>query len=128
MIGGAEDARGVCRPADLTGQGGREMGATEVVLRGTLRPDGMVELEHEPGLPPGPVRVRLEALDAPGEGGDLITVLERIHASPRARGAPTRTAEEIEASRRAFREEVAEHMRRIAEIQDEARRAREQSG
>jgi hypothetical protein len=32
-----------------------------IVLDGLLKPDGTLELIGRPGLPPGPVRVRLEA-------------------------------------------------------------------
>jgi hypothetical protein len=39
-----------------------------VVIKGTLRRDGTIELEHRPEMGPGPVLVRLEPLGPPGAG------------------------------------------------------------
>jgi hypothetical protein len=43
-----------------------------VVLEGVLKADDTIELASHPALPPGPVRVRLEALHSFGKGDELL--------------------------------------------------------
>jgi hypothetical protein len=49
---------------------------SSVVLEGVLKPDGTVEFESRPALPPGRVRVIIERLPAPTGG------VERVPDSP----------------------------------------------
>ena len=41
-----------------------------VVVEGVLKADDTIELASHPALPPGPVRVRLEALSVAGNGAE----------------------------------------------------------
>jgi hypothetical protein len=77
-----------------------------VVLRGTLKPDGTLELAGPVGLPPGPVEVRVTPAPAERPAGESVwEVLDRIHAEQRARGFVGRTREEIDAEINAMRDE-----------------------
>lgn len=105
------------------------MHATQVVVQGTVKPDGTLELDSKINLPPGRVQVTLSSVTAPPAGGeDVLTVLQRIHAERNARGMRPRSAEEIDASINALRDELEEHANQMEAIQEEARRQRESSG
>ena len=43
-----------------------------VVVEGVLKADDTIELSSHPSLPPGPVRVKLEALSEAGNGAELL--------------------------------------------------------
>jgi hypothetical protein len=43
-----------------------------VVLEGVLTPEGTVQFQTRPALPPGRVRVRLEAVPAPGAESERL--------------------------------------------------------
>jgi hypothetical protein len=75
-------------------------------VRGTLKPDGTLELMEKPNLPPGPVQVTLQAVQEarPGEPG-LLEILDRIHANQRARGYQGLTEEEMAARIAALRDD-----------------------
>ena len=72
-----------------------------VVLRGTLRPDGTLELAEPVGLPPGPVEVTVKpapaAAPARAPAGDWWQVLQQIRADREARGYPFLSDEEVAA-------------------------------
>jgi hypothetical protein len=74
------------------------MSLSEVVLEGTLKPDGTLELDQKPSLSPGRVKVILQPASAapPGRRG-LADVIDEIRRGHQARGFPGRSAEEIEA-------------------------------
>ena len=77
------------------------MSFTEVVVEGTLRPDGMLELDQKPGLSPGRVKVILQPAQsgtAPVSG--LAVVIDEIRRGQQARGFHGRSAREIEAGPR----------------------------
>lgn len=77
------------------------MGAT-AVIEGRLNPDGTLELMGSIPLPPGRVRVTLEAITEPESIWDVV---DRIREERRARGAQGRTRQEIDDAIRAMREE-----------------------
>ena len=80
------------------------MATDQVVLRGTLKPDGSLELDNPPDLPPGPVEVVLRSLSSSTQsGGDWWQYLQQARAELVAAGGPFRTTEDIEQERRAFR-------------------------
>jgi hypothetical protein len=105
------------------------MNVTEVVLQGTLKADGTLELDEKPNLPPGRVRITLAPqtpADQPGES--VWSVLERIWAERKALGLPGRTREEIDAEINASRDEWEERMEELERIHDLARQAKEKPG
>src|SRR4051812_35237245 len=88
---------------------GRDMSKTSLVMKGTVKPDGTLELEGTTSLPPGPVRVALTVTAEPEtQREDTWTVLERIWKENAARGAKPRTREEIDADLNALRDELEE--------------------
>jgi len=73
------------------------MSLTETVIEGTLNPDGTLELDEKPNLPPGRVRVVLQIPgQAPASPG-LADRIREIQEGQQARGFVGRNAEEIEA-------------------------------
>ncbi len=99
------------------------MAGTEVVVEGLLRPDGSLEVTEKVNLPPGRVRVRVEAAPEAGEApADLMCVLERIWADRRARGARPRTVAEIDAGIDALRDASEDELREVEGAGASARR------
>jgi hypothetical protein len=80
------------------------MATEQVVVRGTLKPDGSLELDSPPNLPAGPVEVILRSLSSPAQSSeDWWQYLQRARAESEAGGGPYRTEEEIEEERQDFR-------------------------
>jgi hypothetical protein len=74
---------------------------TPILVQGTLKPDGTLELDQKPNLPPGPVLVTVQAVPSgsiPKPG--LAAVIDSIRQSQQARGFQGRSAEDIEAGLR----------------------------
>jgi hypothetical protein len=105
---------------------GREMSTTSLIMQGTVKPDGTLELEGTTNLPPGRVRVVLTVTpQSEAQREDTWIVLERIWKENAARGAKPRTREEIDADLNALRDELEEQANQLEAIQEEAARARE---
>ncbi len=102
------------------------MSITEAVIRGTLKPDGTLELDHKPNLPPGRVQVIVQALPDLPAGDPFWDMMKSIWAEQKARGHVSRSVEDVEAERRETREGWARRQEAIERLQDEARRLREQ--
>jgi hypothetical protein len=102
------------------------MSAPPIILQGTVKPDGTLELTEKVNLPPGPVVVSVQAVPQPAPGEDLMTFMEKIWAGQRARGHVPRTKEEIDAEINQMRDEWEEHQNELEAIQEECRRHREQ--
>ena len=100
------------------------MNSTQAVVQGTLKPDGTLELDEKPNLPPGRVRVSLDMEAIPARE-DTWTVLERIWAERKARGMKSRTREEIDAEINALRQEWEDRQAELDCIREGARKARE---
>jgi hypothetical protein len=101
------------------------MSRHQVEVRGTLRADGTLVLDEKPNLPPGPVRVVMQAIERPAQAPGPWAVLEGIWAERRALGLEPRSAAEIDASLEAMREEWEDHQQALERTQEEARRGRE---
>ncbi len=94
------------------------MSTEAVVLRGTLRPDGSLELDGKVPLPSGPVEVTVRPL-APTRGEDLPSLLARIRAEQQAAGHVPRTREQIDEEVRRLRDEWDEHQAAVERLQEE---------
>jgi len=82
------------------------MSLTRFVVTGMLKPDGSLEVAEKLALPPGRVRVTVEALDEPdSSGGDWFEYLQRAGAERESTGAVFRSKEEIDAEINAMRDE-----------------------
>jgi hypothetical protein len=100
------------------------MHVIEETIEATLDANGRLSLEHQPRLPPGPVRVTIRgaATDQPRRG--LADVIREIAAEQRASGFPGRSAEELRAEDDARLAEDAERDREL----DAARRGASPEG
>ena len=82
------------------------MSTNPIVAEGTLQPNGKLIFDKIPLIPPGRVRVSMEAIDNQAcAGNDVIAVLQGIHASQSSRGHAGRTKEQIDAAIDAMRGE-----------------------
>ena len=80
------------------------MATVHVVVRGTLKPDGRLELDSPPNLPAGPVEVVLRSLASPDPGNeDWWQYLQQVRAELEAVGGPFLTEEAIDKERQDFR-------------------------
>jgi hypothetical protein len=102
------------------------MDIQEIVVGGTLKPDGTLELHQKPNLPPGRVTVvlRQEPAAAPtGEG--WWPYLQRIRAEREASGYPFMNEEEMKAHLEWLREgDRFDDM--LAEVDEQQRQKPEQ--
>lgn len=106
------------------------MNPTEVVVQGTLNPDGTLQLDEKPNLPPGRVQVVLRhhiAKIPEPLGSAFFQMMEEIWAGQRARGHVPRSIEEVEAERRVLREEVDDEIDAAIRLQEECRHRRQQT-
>jgi hypothetical protein len=71
--------------------------AIEETIEATLDSSGQLQLAHQPGLPPGPVRVTIRAVGALATHRGLADVIREIAAEQRSRGFPGRSAADLRA-------------------------------
>ena len=102
------------------------MDLPEVVIEGTLKPDGTLELDQKPNLAPGRVRVTVLPLPAFPEDDPFWQRMRALWAGQTARGLVPRSAEEVEAERRQVREEWDQRMYRIEGVRAQAEALRQQ--
>jgi hypothetical protein len=103
------------------------MSLTEVVVEGTLRPDGTLVLDRMPNLAPGRVQVIVQRLPELPDGDPLWDLMKSIWGEQKARGYVPRSAEEVEAERREQRKAWARRQEAIERLQEESRRLRGQT-
>jgi hypothetical protein len=101
------------------------MGATYVVVEGTLKPDGSLELDGKLDLPPGRVQLIVQPLPELAKDDPFWETMEGIWAARAAAGLTPRTTEEVEAQRRALRLDVEEEIEKARRLQKESVRLRE---
>ncbi len=82
------------------------MSATHVVVEGTLKPDGSLELDSKLNLPPGRVQLIVQPLPELPKDDPFWQMMQRIWAARTAAELTPRGTEEVEAQRRALREDV----------------------
>jgi len=93
------------------------MSLSEVVIEGTLKPDGTLELDEKPKLSPGRVQVIVKSLTALSTGHrGLVEVMDEIRQNQRARGYQGRTAPEMHAEEKARREEDKDYEQRCEQL------------
>ncbi len=103
------------------------MGPNETVIEGTLKPDGTLELDEKPNLPPGRVSVRMRPLAVLPDGDPFFEMLKGIWAARAQAGLTPRTVEEIEAQRRQLRDDSEQEVLEAGRLQEESGRLREQA-
>lgn len=82
-----------------------------VIVQGTIKPDGSLELNQSPNLPPGPVVVTVQPVTAPQRG--LADVIDSIRQSQQARGFQGRTDQEIQAGLHDGEDEYEQRMQSL---------------
>ncbi len=81
------------------------MNASHVILEGTLRPDGTLELDERLKLPAGRVQVIVQPLPQLPPDDPFWQRMQAIWAGQKARGHTPRSREQIDAEIRALRDE-----------------------
>jgi hypothetical protein len=102
------------------------MNLQEVVVEGTLKPDGTLELDQKPNLAPGRVQVLVRTLPELPDGDPFWDLMKSIWGEQKARGHVPRSVEEVEAERRQMRAGWAKGQETIERLQEESRRLPEQ--
>jgi hypothetical protein len=96
------------------------MSLTEITVGGTLKPDGTLELDEKPNLSPGRVTVVLRHVQELPAGDPFFDMLQGIWAARAQAGLSPRSAEEVEAERRRWRDESAEEVAEAGRLQFDA--------
>jgi hypothetical protein len=90
------------------------VGLSQIVIEGTLKPDGTLELDQKPELAPGRVVVILQpAQDGISPKRGLVDVIDETHQGQQARGFHGRSAEEIEAGLKEGEQEYEQKMQAL---------------
>ncbi len=98
----------------------------QVTVQGTLRADGILELDDKVSIPMGRVLVTLQPVPQPGPDDPFWPRMERIWADQKARGHVPRTKEEIDGEIQTMRREWEKHQLAIERLQEECWKGREQ--
>lgn len=101
------------------------MSTPVVTVEGIVKPDGTLEVAEKVNLPAGKVQVTLVPLSEPPPDDPFWQRMREIWEGQKARGHVPRGVEEVEASRRAIRQELEEEIQQAIRLQEECRRARE---
>src|SRR5579875_3488533 len=93
------------------------MSLSEIVVEGTLKPDGTLELDQKPNLSPGRVQVIVKSLaSSPNGRRGLVEVMDEIRQSQRARGYQGRSQQEMQAEEKVRQEENEDYERRCEQL------------
>ncbi len=103
------------------------MNVVAVVVEGTVRPDGTLEVTKKVDLPAGPVQVTVQPVAEPVQPERFWSMLESIWSDARASGQAPRSREEIDAEIEALRDDAETEMQAVERLQDQCRIARQQA-
>ncbi|MCI0464645.1 MAG: hypothetical protein L0Z62_47575 [Gemmataceae bacterium] len=93
------------------------MSLNEVVVEGTLKPDGTLELDQQPGLSPGRVQVTMKPLPStPAPRPGLAEVIQQIQWEQQARGFLGLSAADLANDQKAREEEEDEYDQRCKDL------------
>ena len=95
-----------------------------MIVQGTLKPDGTLELDERVRLAPGRVQVTMVPVPELPKDDPFWQRMQTVWADQKRRGHVARTVQEVEAERQAMREEWEERMRRIERVRGEAEQLR----
>lgn len=98
--------------------------SAQVVVQGTLKADGTLELDRKPELPPGRVRIIVQLMPELPTTDPFWRMMEEIWAAQKTQGHVPRSAQQVAAERQAIRDEWEQRMQEIDRVQTEARAAR----
>ena len=97
------------------------MNVASIVVEGTVKPDGTLELDQRVNLPAGRVRLTIQPIPEPTQGQDWWQNLQAARAVLESRGTGFRSKDAIEAEREDFRS-GDEHVEDVYRTIEEERR------
>jgi hypothetical protein len=100
------------------------MSATHVIVDGTIKADGSLELDSKLNLPPGRVQLIVQPLPDLPKDDPFWQMMQGIWADRKAAGLTARSSEEVESQRRRLREDAEVDIEKAGRLQDESRRLR----
>ena len=100
------------------------MSPTEIVILGTLKPDGTLEFDQKPNLPPGRVTVRLQSLAKQPKDDPFFEMLKSIWAARAQSGLAIRSEEAIESHLRQMHDAADQETVEVARVQEDSRKLR----
>lgn len=95
-----------------------------IVVNGTVKADGTLELEEKVPLPAGPVQVTVQPLPELPADDPFWQRMRAIWDAQNARGHVPRSTREVEAERQAFRDEWEERLAEMERLREEGRAQR----
>lgn len=103
------------------------MSLHEVMIEGTLQPDGTLQLDSKPSLPPGRITVVLRQESEPVLPKDdpFWQRMQSMWDVQKACGYVPRSAAEVEDEQQQLRDEWEAHQTAIERLQEEGRLARQ---
>src|SRR5437868_737722 len=93
----------------------------ELIVQGTLKPDGTLELDHRPNLAPGRVSVVLRPMPPLPANDPFFEMLKGIWEARARAGLTPRSMAEVETERQRLRDESAEEVAQAMRLQQECR-------
>src|ERR1700678_643688 len=103
------------------------MSTSAVTVGGVVKPDGSVEISEKVNLPAGKVQVTLVPLSELSPDDPFWQRMQKIWEGQRAWGHVTRSVDEVESERQAFRDEMEDELQEAIRLQEECRRGRGQA-
>ena len=103
------------------------MSRAEMVVEGTIEPDGTLVLDEQPNLPAGRVTVVVRPRDEPTAPRDdsFWRRMQVLWDAQKASGRVPRSADEIEDQQREMRAGWAKRQDAVEHLQEESRRLRQ---
>jgi hypothetical protein len=98
-----------------------------LVIEGTLRPDGTLELDEKINLPAGRVQVIVQPLPQLPPDDPFWQRMQAMWAAQKARGHVPRSVEEIEHESRQMEAEMEREIEAAGRLQKESRQSRRES-
>lgn len=94
-----------CCPSPRDAEGRRNRGFNGIVVQGTIRPDGALELDEKVDLGPGRVQVTMVPVPELPKNDPFWQRIEAIWADQKRRGHVARSVQEVKAEPQALVEE-----------------------
>ena len=102
------------------------MSLSEVVVEGTLKPDGTLELNEKPNVPAGRVQVIVQALPELPNDDPFWQRMQAMWDARKIAGDSPRSVEKTESELRQMGDEWEEHQRALERLQYDGRQAQEE--
>ena len=96
----------------------------QIVVQGTVKMDGTLELDKALPMPPGRVQVTVQPVPQPPVNDPFWARMEQLWAGQQARGHAPRTVEEVERERATLREESDQELLEMERIHRDCAEAR----